>query len=457
MREENAIEVDRIVKHFKVYYDKGNSLKERVLFRKRKRHETHWVLKGVSFQVKKGEALGIIGKNGCGKSTILKILTRIMYPTSGKVEMKGRVSSLIELGAGFHPDMTGRENIYTNASIFGLNRKEIEKRIEKIIAFSELEEFIDNPVRTYSSGMYMRLAFAVAINVDADILLIDEILAVGDVSFQEKCFEKLKDIKAAGTTIVLVSHVLAQLEKICDRAIWIEDGLIREEGTPKDVGVHYTKVMEEARLQKLEEKFRKELEQEEITKKEENQNAEGSSMEGNLPVWKEGCARKGTGEIYFTDAKVCDGKGMPSLFLDVNDKMIVRFSYRAEREGIPMNFVINIARDDGMYLYGTGALSNHEGVKLFSQREGQAEFCIKHFNLLSGRYLVDIGLQTEDAETVYDYISNALEFRIKPSNFMEGGLLHFERCWVVDDIKICNDSGEDTPSGEQQEGNQENV
>lgn len=439
MREENAIEVDRIVKHFKVYYDKGNSLKERVLFRKRKRHETHWVLKGVSFQVEKGEALGIIGKNGCGKSTILKILTRIMYPTSGEIEMKGRVSSLIELGAGFHPDMTGRENIYTNASIFGLSRKEIEKRIEKIIAFSELEEFIDNPVRTYSSGMYMRLAFAVAINVDADILLIDEILAVGDVSFQEKCFEKLKDIKAAGTTIVLVSHVLSQLEKICDRAIWIEDGLIREEGTPKEVGLHYTKVMEAARLQKLENKFREELERKEANKKEENRNTGQPVEKGNLPIWKEGCPRKGTGEIYFTDAMICDGEGNPSLFLDVDGKLIVRFFYRAEREGIPMNFVINIARDDGLYFYGTGALSNHEELKLFSQKEGRAEFCINHFNLLSGRYLVDIGMQTEDAKRVYDYISNALEFRIRPSDLKEGGLLHFVREWEVDGVKINNE------------------
>lgn len=440
MREENAIEVDRIVKHFKVYYDKGNSLKERILFRKRKRHETHWVLKGVSFQVKKGEALGIIGKNGCGKSTILKMLTRIMYPTSGKIEMKGRVSSLIELGAGFHPDMTGRENIYTNASIFGLSRKEIEKRTDRIIAFSELEEFIDNPVRTYSSGMYMRLAFAVAINVDADILLIDEILAVGDVSFQEKCFEKLKDIKAAGTTIVLVSHVLAQLEKICDRAIWIEDGLIREEGSPKEVGKHYTKAMEETRMQKLENKFREEQEQKEAKeKKEERRNAGQPLLKGNLPVWKEGCARKGTGEIYFTDAEICDGNGNPSLFLDVNGKMIVRFYYRAEREGIPMNFVINIARDDGMYLYGTGALSNHEELELFSQREGQAEFCIQNFNLLSGRYLVDIGMQTKDTATVYDYISNALEFRIRPSELKEGGLLHFERSWEIDGIRIGNE------------------
>ena len=157
--------------------------------------------------------------------------------------MKGRVSSLIELGAGFHPDMSGRENIYTNASIFGLSRKEIDRRLEEIIAFSELNEYIDDPVRTYSSGMYMRLAFAVAINVDADILLIDEILAVGDAAFQAKCFAKLQEIKAKGTTIVIVSHSLPQIENICDRSLWIKDGLIEMDDKPKVVHPEYLKYM----------------------------------------------------------------------------------------------------------------------------------------------------------------------------------------------------------------------
>ena len=195
MQPENAIEVRDLTKKFKVYMDKGSQLKERVLFRKRNRYEERWVLNGISFNVRKGEAVGLIGHNGCGKSTTLKLLTKIIYPDSGTVEMNGRVSSLIELGAGFHPDMSGRENIYTNASIFGLSKKEIDARVDEIIAFSELEDYIDNPVRTYSSGMYMRLAFSVAINVDADILLIDEILAVGDAHFQEKCFEKMQEIK----------------------------------------------------------------------------------------------------------------------------------------------------------------------------------------------------------------------------------------------------------------------
>ena len=248
---ENSIVVDNVVKNFKVYLDKGSTLKERVISVKRNRYEVRQILDGISFSIPKGQAVGLIGKNGCGKSTTLKMLTRIYKPTGGTIQVKGRVSSLIELGAGFHPDMSGRENIYINASIFGLKKEEIDERLEEIIRFSELEEFIDNPVRTYSSGMYMRLAFAVAINVNADVLLIDEILAVGDVSFQKKCFDKLQEIKENGTTIVIVSHSMDQLYSICDRLIWIEKGKVREDGIPQQVGTHYLDSMEDERLAKL--------------------------------------------------------------------------------------------------------------------------------------------------------------------------------------------------------------
>lgn len=245
MGEEHAIEVRQVEKSFRVYYDKGQSLKERFLFRNRRHYEKRSVLNGISFQVKKGEAIGLIGENGCGKSTMLKMLTKIIYPDRGEILVKGRISSLIELGAGFHPDMSGRENIYTNASIFGLNRKEIDSRLQSIIDFSELWDFMDNPVRTYSSGMYMRLAFAVAIHVDADVLLIDEILGVGDAAFQAKCFRKLKEIKAKGTTIVIVSHSLGQIEEICERSYWIKDGTIQLEGEPKLVHKEYFDYMKQ--------------------------------------------------------------------------------------------------------------------------------------------------------------------------------------------------------------------
>jgi ABC-2 type transport system ATP-binding protein len=252
VKEQNAIEVRNVSKNFRIYADRAGQLKERILFWKRNRFEERKVLDGISFDVKKGEAIGLVGHNGCGKSTTLKLLTKIIYPSSGTIKMNGRVSSLIELGAGFHPDMSGRENIYTNAAIFGLTRKEINARLEKIIAFSELEEFIDTPVRTYSSGMYMRLAFAVAINVDADILLIDEILAVGDAAFQTKCFNRLKEIKANGTTIVLVSHSLDQIERLCDRSIWIHEGKIRMEGLPVEVHPCYMAYMDEVARQRAE-------------------------------------------------------------------------------------------------------------------------------------------------------------------------------------------------------------
>ena len=240
-----VIDVREVKKKFRVYRDRGNTLRDRFLTVGRRKYEEHQVLNGITFQVRKGEAVGLIGENGCGKSTTLKMLTKILYPDAGTITMRGRVSALIELGAGFHPDMTGRENIYTNAAIFGLKRKEIENRLQDIIDFSELGDYIDNPVRTYSSGMYMRLAFAVAINVDADILLIDEILAVGDVAFQEKCFNKLKEIKQRGTTVVIVSHALGQIEENCERSIWIEGGVIREQGNPVDVHKKYLQFLNE--------------------------------------------------------------------------------------------------------------------------------------------------------------------------------------------------------------------
>jgi ABC-2 type transport system ATP-binding protein len=242
--DDSVILVDDVHKKFKVYFDKGRTMKERLLFRNRNYYEDRLVLKGVSLEAKKGEAIGIIGKNGCGKSTLLKLMTKIMYPDQGSIELVGRVSSLIELGAGFHPDMSGRENIFTNASIFGLSKNEIQKRLQDIIDFSELADYLDNPVRTYSSGMYMRLAFAVAINVDADVLLIDEILAVGDAAFSAKCFNKLRELKAAGMTIAIVSHSLGSIEAFCERSYWIKDGVIAMQGVPSEVHGEYLKYMD---------------------------------------------------------------------------------------------------------------------------------------------------------------------------------------------------------------------
>lgn len=240
----NAIEVKNVFKSFKIYYDKPNTLKERLVFWNKKKEDSNIVLKNINLNIKKGESVALIGTNGSGKSTLLKLMTKIIYPTSGKIRVNGKLTSLLELGAGFHQDFTGRENIYFNASIFGLTKKEIDKRIDQIIEFSELGEYIDSPVRTYSSGMYMRLAFSVAINVDADILLIDEILAVGDQHFQDKCLKKLLELKNSEKTIIIVSHSLESVKLLCDRAIWLYNGEIKMDDTPKKVVSEYLKICE---------------------------------------------------------------------------------------------------------------------------------------------------------------------------------------------------------------------
>ena len=236
-----AVSIKNVTKTFSVFYDKTNTIKEKLLFWNRAKKDTRIVLKDINLEIKKGEVVGLIGINGSGKSTLLKLMTKIIYPNKGTVETYGKLTSLLELGAGFHPDFSGRENIYFNASIFGLTRQDIEKRIDSIIEFSELKDFIDNPVRTYSSGMYMRLAFSVAINVDAEILLIDEILSVGDQHFQEKCLNKMEELKKEGKTIVFVSHGMDTVRRFCTRAVWLHDGSIKMDGDTENVIQEYIK------------------------------------------------------------------------------------------------------------------------------------------------------------------------------------------------------------------------
>ena len=244
MKSKNAIVVSHVNKDFKLYYDRANTLKEKILFftKDKSKNDVLHILKDINLTIKKGESVALIGTNGSGKSTLLKLMTKIIYPNKGKISVNGKLTSLLELGAGFHPDFSGRENIYFNSAIFGLTKKEIDARLEEIIEFSELQEFIDNPVRTYSSGMYMRLAFSIAINVDADILLIDEILAVGDQHFQDKCFTKLKEMKKSEKTIVIVTHSMGQVKQFCDRAVWLYKGKIRMDGNVPDVLEEYIKV-----------------------------------------------------------------------------------------------------------------------------------------------------------------------------------------------------------------------
>ena len=230
-----AITVTDVYKSFRIYADRSRTLKDCILSPHRSRFALHPVLCGVSLTVETGETVGLIGRNGCGKSTLLKIISRILYPDSGTAAVSGRVSSLLELGAGFHPDLTGRENVYANAAVFGLSRRETGKRLPDIIDFSGLADCIDRPVRTYSSGMYMRLAFSVAMHVQADILLLDEILAVGDAAFQAKCTARLRAMRASGVTAVIVSHSTEQLRTLCSRIVWLENGTVRADGSPEEI------------------------------------------------------------------------------------------------------------------------------------------------------------------------------------------------------------------------------
>lgn len=399
MKAENAIEVHHLEKSFRVYLDKGNSLKEKVLFTKRNRYEIRQVLRGISFEVKKGEVIGLIGHNGCGKSTTLKLLTRIIYPTSGTIEMVGRVASLIELGAGFHPDMSGRENIYTNASIFGLTKKEIDERLDTIIEFSELEEYIDNPVRTYSSGMYMRLAFSVAINVDADILLVDEILAVGDAAFQAKCFNKMREIKAMGTTIVIVSHSMGQIEQICDRSIWIHEGRIKAEGAPREVDPLYLEYMSR--------------------KNSSTKESETSETEGDPKRW-------GSGEVVMTAVSSLGNEGKSTRFKS-NSACKIKIDYSAKDKIEDAVIGIAIYRDDKTYIYGTNSLVDTSSPVTL-EGEGSILMDIKHLPLNEGSYIIDLALHKPDGFN-YDFWRDALKIKIENPH-QEVGIISLEHEWI---------------------------
>jgi len=426
MEQNIAIHVEHISKQFKIFFDKGSSLKEKVLFKQRRRFETHQVLSDISFEVKKGEAIGIIGENGCGKSTMLKMLSRIMYPDEGEISIDGRVSALIELGAGFHPDMSGRENIYTNAAIFGLSRAEIDARLQDIIDFSELGEFIDNPVRTYSSGMYMRLAFSVAINVDADILLVDEILAVGDAAFQAKCFNRMREIKAAGTTIVIVSHALGQIEQICDRTLWICDGQIREQGMPRDVHPAYMEYMGKKGLtpEPAPEPCAEELPQE----TEQDAAAEETAVPEEVPsTFVTSEKRWGNGKARITRVRMLDANGEVCRAFEVGGEIRIEVSYEILDPGIQPIFGVGFLRDDGFYCYGTNTQIDH--VEVNAGKVGVYCFKILHCPLMSGNYVLDVAI-AEQIGFDCDFYRDAARFAMY-STVEDRGPIHLQHTWEI--------------------------
>jgi lipopolysaccharide transport system ATP-binding protein len=236
-----AVRVDRLGKKFRIYSERNQSLKSALMRGRVSKYDQFWALRDLSLEVAKGTTLGLVGGNGSGKSTLLKTLAKIYWPDEGDIEYFGRMSALLEVGSGFHPELTGRENIFLNGSILGMKRKEIEQRFEQIVEFSGVREFIDQPVKNYSSGMYVRLGFSVAIHVEPDILVVDEVLAVGDAAFQAQCFERFRELKRQGTTIILVSHDMEAVNSLCDQVAWIKKGRLQMSGTAKKVTQAYLK------------------------------------------------------------------------------------------------------------------------------------------------------------------------------------------------------------------------
>ena len=334
--------------------------------------------------------------------------------------MNGRVSALIELGAGFHPDLSGRENIYNNAAIFGLTKKEIDNRVQQIIDFSELGEYIENPVRTYSSGMYMRLAFSVAINVDADILLVDEILSVGDASFQAKCFHKMQEIKAAGTTIVIISHSLSQIEQICERSIWIDQGKIRMEGKPMDVHPVYldymggkTNTLDVAAVP------------ENKAQSQSNQNTTGKDNNANVRDKK----RWGSREIEIGTVKLLNSDGAETTRFRTGDAAKISFDYSCKSPAIRSSVIgFGIFRADGTNCYGTNTLIDRiQNVKL--NEKGTVTIDIPEMTLLPGGYSLDLAFIKEDG-FCYDYWRECARFSVY-SDLQDIGVSRLSHRWEI--------------------------
>jgi ABC-2 type transport system ATP-binding protein len=423
--------VTDVHKKFRVYSDKGHNLKERLLFRNRNRHEDRWVLRGIDFETEKGEAIALIGQNGCGKSTLLKLMTRIMHPDKGSIEIKGRVSSLIELGAGFHPNMSGRENIYTNASIFGLSRKEIDARLEDIIGFSELGEYIDNPVRTYSSGMYMRLAFSVAINVDADVLLIDEILAVGDANFQVKCFERLRELKAAGVTTVIVTHDMSTAEKFCTQALWLNDGLAQVSGRPAKVVNTYLAYMNEKY-------YEQKIEQEQVnqgaikpTAAEECEDFsdvlpnEFKSTE-SLKEPQENYNRFGPQYVEIVHAEMRGADGVSKKIFKAEEMMTLVIHYKENSTLKGCVFGFAFCTLESIIITGSNTLLDQIEIPEI-KKTGKIEVTFPQLPLLSGKYILRVAVSDENGQ-VMDFHADYMRFEIVSTD-RSSGILSMVHTW----------------------------
>jgi len=377
------------------------------LFKAMKADEKVMALDAVSFKVEKGTSFGIIGENGSGKSTLLKVMAGITKPTSGAVRTEGKVSALIELGAGFHPEISGRENVFINGIMLGLSKKEINEKFDEIVRFAELEDFIDAPVKTYSSGMYMRLGFSVAINVNPDILLIDEVLAVGDASFIPKCLDRIDDFRRRKKTILFVSHDLSTVEKVCDRVAWFKCGKIMTIGEPKRVIDSYLQDIAE----KQEEAF--EARQQVVDQEQK---------------WEEGRRenRWGKREVEITKVTLKSPSGQEKHVFSPDEGMAVEMDVVAYSEIKDFVFGIGIFNSQGIACYGTNTdLEEYQPSSI--QGEGKVICRIEKLNLVNGTYYLDVAVHKRDGYP-YDYHQNLDSFLVS-STLKDVGIARLPHAW----------------------------
>jgi ABC-type polysaccharide/polyol phosphate transport system ATPase subunit len=399
-----TVRFDNVSKKFTLRHERARSFQEAALaFLKSQDNsrEELWALKDVSFAVERGKTLGIIGPNGSGKSTVLKLITRILEPTSGQVVVQGQVSALIELGAGFHPDLTGRENIYLNGSLLGFSRKEMKAKFDSIVEFSELEKFIDVPIKHYSSGMHMRLGFAVAIHVDPDILLIDEILAVGDQAFQNKCLGKIGELKNQGVTILFVSHYLEAVRNLCTSAIWLENGVIQERGTTDRVIDSYLNnvtTITEARLSRE------------------------RRIGDNENRW-------GSGEVEITDVRFLDAQGRERRAFKTGEKMIVRLRYHAHTKVNQPVFGIAIYGSGGVHINGPNTKFSDYVVESV-EGSGEIDYIVDMLPLLEGTYELSAAVYDQDGLHAYDHQHRMYSFIVQRGTVKERyGMIYIPCEW----------------------------
>jgi len=406
----NPVIANDIKKFYKKYSQKHrfltlkSALVKRTLFSDLKKDEVFAALNGVSFEVERGKTVSIIGENGSGKSTLLKILAGISKPTSGELLTQGRISAMIELGAGFHPEISGRENIFINGIILGLTKKKIQEKFDDIVRFAELEDFIDNPVKSYSSGMYMKLGFSIAVNVDPDILLIDEVLAVGDASFVPKCLDKINEFKRQGKTIIFVSHDLSTVERISDEVIWLKHGMIEMKGYPKRVIDSYLEYIGNREEEKAGIKHQKE-------EKEAEENREN---------------RWGSKEIEISDVKLLDKDGKEKYVYEPDEPVTLEFDVLAHDLEEDFVFGIGIMSTEGVSCYGTNTgIEEYKSVQI--SEKGKVKVHFPCMNLVNGSYYLDIAVHKQDGYP-FDYHHFQYSFKIA-SRIQDIGITRVPHRW----------------------------